>query len=69
MQFQKLISFFLSVILFFYFGVTLGTTDLKTAGSLASFSYARDAYRGLLSKGGAASTFLNAACYDAALRG
>ena len=45
MSFQKLISFFLSVILFLSSGVTFGKCDPDTARTVASSAYAREGYR------------------------
>lgn len=45
MSFQKLISFFLSVILFFSSGVGLGKCDPDTARVVSSSAYAREGYR------------------------
>ena len=45
MSFQKLISFFLSVILFLSSGVGLGKCDLDTARAVSSSAYAQEGYR------------------------
>lgn len=45
MSFQKLISFFLSLILFLSSGVGLGKCDLDTARAVSSSAYAREGYR------------------------
>ena len=45
MYFQKIISFLLSVILFFSSGAGLGKVDLDTARAMSSSAYAQEGYR------------------------